>query len=70
MLDDVNVLLSGRTDGGTVALLLCEATWETIASAADSLQAQSRYPITWRVVQVKARHVRAALMEAGIGDAA
>lgn len=64
----MNVLLTGTTPGGAVAMLLADASWTTVASAADSLQAASRWPITWAVYQVKARHVNEALIEVGLGD--
>ena len=49
-------------------MLLLDASWTTVASAADSLQSACVDPIDWTAHQVKALGLNDALIEVGMGD--
>lgn len=65
----MNVVLHGtKESGGVVAVLLVDATWSTVRSAAESFEAVMSDPIMWRTAEVAACTLNDALIEAGLGD--
>jgi hypothetical protein len=62
------VLLHGQTSKGTLALLVADASWATIASVADGLQSICTEPITWEAHATTRRSLHGALAEVGLLD--
>lgn len=63
------MLLFGRTQGGTISMLIEDATWATVASVADGIQAICPNPIEWVAYTTRRRSVGAALADHGLYDA-
>lgn len=63
MMEPMNTLLTGRSDGGSIAVVIPHATWDQVRAVADSLQAASVLPIEWSTFDTEATDVNAALGE-------
>lgn len=63
----MDVLLIGRTEDGTIDVLLIDASWATVRSVADSLQAHATVPIEWDVTYVSGASLTTCRLNA-VGD--
>lgn len=61
-------MLIGRTEAGAITILLVDATWSTVRSVADSLQAHATVPIDWDVMWLNADDDLTACRLDAVGD--